>query len=138
MKLSKEQKDVLAANLRNPWGSVKLLCDGYTVDLQVVQVKDLKFRVMTYVNGSFKGAWCSDSVPLPEHKFLRRVTRNLYSSMQTAEHIKAFGVRNAKKYFPQKAFTSYLPDWPSGKTALNHLCRVCESVQLAPDAKAPA
>ncbi|MFZ4539271.1 hypothetical protein [Propionivibrio sp.] len=138
MKLSKEQKDVLATKLQNPWDSVRLLCDGYIVDLQVSRVRDLRFRIMTYVNGSFKGVWVCGKVPLPEYKFLRKVTRNLYSSTQTAKHIKAFGVRNAKKLFPQKTFVTYLPDWPSGKTALNHLCRVCDSVQLAEDAEASA
>jgi hypothetical protein len=27
--------------------------------------------------------------------------------------------------------TLYLPDWSSGKAAINHLCKVCDSVEIA-------
>lgn len=59
MKLSKEQIDVLDRDLSHPYGSgVELLCDGYTVTLKVERCKGMRYRVMTYVNGYFKGIWC--------------------------------------------------------------------------------
>lgn len=48
---------------------------------------------------------------------------------------KAIGKRAvAKDRDYSKTVTSYMPDWASGKAAINHLCKVCESVELVSDA----
>lgn len=136
MKLSKEQIEVLAASLSHPFGSgVKLLCDGYTVSLQVERRSKagLKYCVMTYVNGYFKGEWCGLSKQeCPEQKFMRKLVRPRCSPSRKREMIKIFGKRHIDKdpYYSEKQ-TSYWPDWASGKAALQHLNRVCASVQLA-------
>lgn len=134
MKLSKEQIDVLAASLAHPYGSgVKLLCDGYEVALQVQKGKGLKYRVMTYVNGCFRGVWCGLSKQeCPEQKFMRKLVRPRCSAKQKQKMEKIMGKRhvNNDPYY-KEVQTSYWPDWPSGKAALNHLNRVCESVRLA-------
>lgn len=134
MKLSKQQIDVLAASLSHPYGSgVTLLCDGYTVTLQVAKAKGLTWRVMTYVNGHFKGTWCGLSKQEhPEQKFMRKMVKPRCSPAKKREMEKIMGKRHVKNdpYYSETQ-TSYWPDWPSGKAALNHLNKVCESVQLA-------
>lgn len=134
MKLSKQQIDVLAASLAHPYGSgVKLLCDGYTVTLQVERAKKLTWRVITYVNGYFKGEWYGLSKQeCPEQKFLRKLVRPRCSAKHKRDMEKIMGKRhvNNDPYY-KEVQTSYWPDWPSGKAALNHLNKVCESVQLA-------
>lgn len=134
MKLSKEQIASLAGKLNRPLGSVVLICDGYTITLAVerVSAKSLSYRVMTYVNGFFKGAWIMDDKPCPEQKFLRKAVRPVCSLARKRELEKALGKRHVKNdpYY-SKTFTTYLPDWASGKAALNHLNKVCESVQIA-------
>lgn len=133
MKLSKQQIEVLAQSLSHPYGSgVKLLCDGYEVTLQVGAVKAMSYRVMTYVNGHFKGSWFGLSKPdCPEQKFMRKLVRPRCSPAKKREGEKIMGKRyvNNNPYYSEIQ-TSYWPDWPSGKAALNHLNKVCESVQL--------
>jgi hypothetical protein len=132
MKLTKEQKTELAQELTSPWGHVKLICDGFKVDLQVQALKGgLSYRVMTYVNGQFKGLWISPTPEYPEQKFLRKQVRTLYSAAEKARMEKIFGKRAvAKDERYQKKFVTYMPDWASGKAAINHLCKVCESIQV--------
>ena len=131
MKLSKEQQAVLATQLSYPWGSVRLMCDGFRIDLQVARSKGMTYRVMTYVNGTFKGLWCSGKTDHPEQKFLRKCVTPLVSPAQRAKAEKILGKRAvAKNEFYQAKITHYMPDWASGKAAIGHLCRVCESVEL--------
>lgn len=132
MKLSKEQIDVLAASLAHPYGGgVTLLCDGYKVNLTVQRAKGMTYRVMTYVNGYFKGIWCGLHNEHPEQKFMRKLVKPRCSPKHKREMEKIMGKRHVKNvpYYSEKQ-TSYWPDWPNGKAALNHLNKVCESIQL--------
>jgi hypothetical protein len=134
MKLTKEQKDELAQKLTSPWGRVELICDGYTVTLNVERYKALNFRIITYVNGQFKGEWINSKQSFPEQKFLRKEVKSLVSAAERKKAEKAFGKRwVAKDPLWSGKVTFFNCDWSSGKTAINHLCKVCESVQVAPD-----
>ena len=133
MKLTKEQKTELAAELSHPWGSIALVCDGYRVDLQVQRWKGISYRVMTYVNGVHKGTWFSAKEEHPEQKFLRKSVRPIVSPAKRIKLEKTFGKRYVKNDpYWSGSITLYLPDWASGKAAINHLCKVCESVEIAP------
>lgn len=132
MKLSKEQKDQAIQELSNPWGSIILMCDGYRVALQVQRTSALSFRVMTFVNGEFKGLWCSPENECPESKYLRKTVRPLVSPSRKREMEKILGKRHvAKDPFYSKTLTHYMPDFASGKAAINHMCKVSESIQIA-------
>jgi hypothetical protein len=131
MKLSKEQKAVLIEQLNSPWGHVQLMCDGYRINLNVERCKGLSYRVVTYVNGEWKGVWCQGDKPTPEHKFLNRIERPLAKPSEKAKMEKIFGKRAiAKDPWFTKTLVTYDVSWPSGKAAINHLCRVCDSVEL--------
>jgi hypothetical protein len=133
MKLSKEEINKLADDLSMPWGHVVLMCDGYRITLSVERLsKGMTYRVMTYVNGCFKGVWSDPKNEAPESKFLRKSVRPNVSPAKKREYEKALGKRFVQKdsYF-SGSITCYWPDWASGKAALSHLCRVCDSVQIA-------
>ena len=132
MKLSKEQKELEIAKLTSLYGVSHLLCDGYRVTLSVERTSALAFRVMTYVNGEFKGFWMSEKNECPESKFLRKVTRPICSPKHKKEMENIIGKRRvaADPYY-SKTHTHFMPDWANGKQAINHLCKVCESVELA-------
>lgn len=135
MKLTKEQKTELAAELSMPWGNVALLCDGYRIALQVQRAKGtMTYRVMTYVNGQFMGQWMSGTKEFPEQKFLRKSVRPLYSTTKRLAMEKRLGKRAYAKYCKgmDAKITMFMPDWASGKAAIAHLCKVCESVEIAP------
>ncbi len=131
--LTKEQRAELAEELAGPWGSIALVCDGRRVTLQVQRYSKtrIEYRVMTYVDGLFSGAWCKGDAP--EAKFLRKRVTPLVSPAKRKAAEKVFGKRRvAKEPLYSETHTWYLPDWPSGRAAIAHLCKVCESVEIAP------
>lgn len=131
MKLSKEQKQSVISELSKLFGRATLRCDGYEIVLQVERFKGFKYRVMTYVNGKFNGEWISPKNAAPESKFLRKVTRPNISAVKRQKLEKTLGKRYvAKDPFFSGSFTVFMPDWSAGSAAVNHLCKVCESVEL--------
>lgn len=129
--LTKEQKEDAINQLSHPYGSVNLLCDGYKITLNVERSVKLTYRVVTYINGWWKGEWCIGSREFPEQKFLNRRETPVATAKQRAAFEKAFGKRAAAKdpFFTAKV-VHYDLSWASGKAAINHLCRVCDSIDL--------
>jgi len=131
MKLTKDQRAELESKLSLPWGSVRLICDGREITLQVRREKALSYRVITFIDGFFKYEWCDVKAGHPESRFLRKSVRQLYSAKDKAAFEKVFGKRAAKADKHLNAtFTMLHPDWSSGKAVINHLCKVCESVEV--------
>jgi hypothetical protein len=138
MKLTNEQKEKVIGDLSQLFGRATLRCDGYEVTLQVERFKGFKYRVMTYVNGTFSGKWILPSDAAPESKFLRKMTKPNVSPVKRLKLEKECGKRFiAKDPFFSGSYTCYLPDWSTGKAAVNHLCKVCESVELIDPATGP-
>lgn len=129
MKLTKEQKADLIRKLGSPLGLVYLQCDSDKVALYVLQGKGLKFFVAMYVNGKFNSAWMDPANSVPEQRYLRKTVRPLYSARDKARAEKECGKRYVKKHM-SGTYTLYRADWPSGKAAINHLCKVCESIEI--------
>lgn len=134
MKLTKEQKAELIDKLSHPYGRVALMCDGYRISLAVERSGQLAYRVVTYVNGVWKGAWCSGSDSHPEQKFLNRKEIPLAKPSEKAKMEKIIGKRAVAKdpWFTKKLVT-FDVSWASGKSAINHLCKVCESIEIIAD-----
>ncbi len=131
MKLTKEQKQSLIDTLTSTWGRVNLLCDGYRVTLCVQPVAALKFRVVTYVNGVWEGKWIAGKESFPEQKFLNRKEISCAKPSEKAKAEKIFGKRAvAKEPWYSKKIVTYDISWASGRQAINHLCRVCESIEI--------
>jgi len=131
MTLSKEQKDKVIEDLSYPHGISKLVCDGYQITLSVECFKGMRYRVMTYINGKYKGLWCDPKNECPESIFMRKQVTKLCSPSHKKEMEKVMGKRYiAKDPFFSKTFTWYLPDFASGKTAISHLCKVSKSIQV--------
>ena len=129
-KMNTEEKQKVIDALSYPHGDATLICDGYRVDLYVERSVGLNFRVVTYVNRQFKGEWCLPESTAPERKFLRPVKKTLISAAKIKAVEKSFGKKKAKeavaKY--QKFWTYAAPDFASGRAAINHLCKVCDSI----------
>lgn len=135
MKLSKEQKQELIDALSHPWGRVSLKCDGYQISLVVKRSKGMTYRVVTYVNGSWDGKWMSGREEHPEQKFLRKSVTPAASKKFRDDMEKAVGKRNFKKMCVADPYwtatvTIYDVTWASGKAAINHLCKVCDSIEI--------
>ena len=133
--LTKEQRAELAAKLASPWGDVRLVCDGRRITLQVQReaCTAIRYCVMTYIDGYFKGEWMKGEAP--EARFLCKQVRPVFSPARRKAIEKIVGKRRfaSQEYDGyRKTLTHYVPYWSSGKAAINHLCKVCESVEIAP------
>lgn len=130
--LTKQNKAEYEQKLTHSFGELRLHCDGYDVTLQVQQDK-MKLVVSTYVNGFFKGEWMGlgEKRDHPESKFLNKRTVRAYSPKKKADLIKKFGKRRAYELFDLDHEKSYYTStWSNGKTAINHLLKVCKSVEV--------
>lgn len=131
VKLDKSVKDKLIQQLSHPYGRVSLLCDGRRITLAVEQFKPLKYFIGIYIDEVFKGRWLFKEQNHPETKYLYVKTKALFSAAEKAKLIKIFGVRSAKKNFElDKKSSSLMSYFPNGRMAINHLCKVCDSIEL--------
>ena len=70
----------------------------------------------------------------PEQKFLNRKETPCAKPSEKAKAEKIFGKRAvAKDPWYSKKIVTYDISWASGKQAINHLCRVCESIEIIVD-----
>lgn len=136
--LTKAQKDFAIERLKSQWQQVKLKCDGYTVDLQLVQVKNTKLAISVYVNSYFKGVWFTKPDEHVESKFLPIITKAFYSSVEKKKIIKAFGKKRAYENFPSLDEKIHYKGthFSTGRAAINHLVKVCDSIELVTEMSA--
>jgi hypothetical protein len=140
VKLPKETKEKIVQALSYARGSVELQCDGYKIDLQVEKkTKGLSYHIAIYINGLMKSDWVLKDEDFPERKFLSVKVQHHFSPAKKKKLIKEFGVRRAKEYFDLDGKIEYVLPWfASGTAAINHLCRVCDSVVYVEKISAPA
>lgn len=133
MQLSSEEKKKVIDELALPWGRMCLRCDGYLITLRVQQKagNGMSFEVFAYVNGRMEAKWMMPDSVAPESKFLRKSLRQNVSANERLKAEKAFGKRYVRqsKYY-SGSYTLHVPTWSSGKAALNHLCKVCDDIEL--------
>lgn len=126
--------------LSHPWGSVDLTVDGYALALQVRQVKPLKYVIMVYVDGVFKGEWCKGEADEAK-RFLRQVKIYLYSPAKQKALLKGLSKTQAKlraEHFGfDKSWSHYDPCWPSFGPLKSHLIANNKSIELTPEALPP-
>lgn len=142
-KLDKETKDRLIADLSNPYGAVKLVCDGREIALEVRRSsgKSLSYRVVVFVDGKWEHRWSLSDTEHPEQKFARRTEKSLLSEKERKALLKsapAYGrkgsaERNAFEARVNRKFVWFDPTFSTGSAAINHLLKVCESVSVAED-----
>ncbi len=119
--------DELKEQMSSPYGSMKLKCDGFEVDLvQVIQSGRKSWGTTVYVNGYIKGVWlsCDRKTGVPEHeetrRFYRKVSRSLYTAKEIEAWRKIWGKRETDKKAASKVFT-YDWTWKSFRSLKKHL-----------------
>lgn len=55
--MTREDWQFVEEQLRYAHGTVRLVCDGYQLDLQVQMIKDREYAIVPYVNGWMKVSW---------------------------------------------------------------------------------
>lgn len=131
--LTKAQWQELEERLSHAYGVAHLMVDGYKLSLQVAKVKELRYEIIWYVNGQFKGIWLTKDCE-EVRRFARPCSISLYSTQKKSDLVKKIGVRGIKKYFPRidEKRTYLVWSWPSFKPFKRHLLANNKSIELLP------
>lgn len=125
------------AELALPWGVVQLQCDQFKLELAVRKIGHLRYTVVPYVDGVFKGVWCSAKHSREEQRrFLRPASESAYKPAD----LKRMKCLYSAKQLPEIAarrFEYFKADWPAFKPLKRHLIKhntVITLVRLLPAA----
>ncbi len=129
--MTKDQWLAVKNALSTPWGSVVLNVDGYKLSLYVRQIKPLKFSIIPYVNGEFKGVWLSGKCE-ESRRFMRPVQVAVFKPTDKRRLCKGLSKKSVKEYFGDinKTFTCYQWDWPSFDPLRRHLVANNKLIEL--------
>lgn len=123
--ITKEEWSRIENVLTGAFGRVELLIDGFNVTLNIERVRNLKYGIMTYVNGEFRGAWMMEDSEIGA-KFYRPNTRFINNSKLRAELIKIWGGKRCPKHRLEeinKKITLHDPVWNCAKKMRCHLVK---------------
>ena len=121
--MTKDEWLLVKQQLSNPWGSAQLLVDGFKLTLQVQQRAPLKFEIVPYVNGEFRGVWFSKDSEEGK-RFLRPVQVRLYKPAELKKLTKGLSKTAVKRVFGDsldKSFTCIEWGWPTFGPLQRHL-----------------
>ena len=115
--------------LSGMYGFVELLVDGYEVEFHKKQVDKTSLKIMTYVNGWFRGKWTEED---PEIKYLRRVEKSLWKKSEVEKMKKLYGKREWKKVKAkyEKKYSYYTPYWLSVTGIRRHYEKTFKDIKL--------
>lgn len=130
MKLTPDQWVAVEKSLAFPHGRVELLCDGTTkVVAEVRQTKPLRYEVMVFVDGFWRGEWLRAEPSRNEHRFLNLHQRAIYSAKDLALAKKAFSAKQCRQ-MAEKKVSFYSPTFPSGKAFRRRISSTCQDIRL--------
>lgn len=134
MSITKEQWLKVSYALSHPYGSASLICDGYTVNLQVVSTGKLKFAIQPYIDGWSKGKWLLEDCE-ERRRFMRPNTMRLYTAKQIAEMTKGLSKSAVRKYMPglDKKIPFYSLVWPGFAALKRHLIANNQVIEIGED-----
>ena len=133
MQPTKDQWKRIEEALSGAYGSVDLDVDGYALRLEVRRTGTLRYEILPFVNGWNKGEWISNDCE-ERRRFLRPVTRRLYSPAKVAEMTRRLTKRAATEFIERfkldASHTYYLLSWPSMRSLRRHLVKNNERIRL--------
>lgn len=136
MSFSKQQWQVIEKQLSFPYSKVELKCDGYQVSAVVEKSKGLKYCVVVYVDGVYKGEWMDGKheQPLKFHCKKRRYFLRGKQRQDCLRELNKRGTPAASKEMYRKWLDKYheywMPFWPSAKSFCRHIQKTCTQIEL--------
>jgi len=128
--MSPQEWNTVEAEMALPWGVAKLQCDGYELTLQVGKVAPMRYCIGVYVNGVFKGEWCSHNKPCDEQRrFLRPIVCKAYRTKDLAMMKKVYSAKQFKE-LAAKTFNIYSQAWSSFAKLKRHLVKHNTAIEL--------
>jgi hypothetical protein len=121
--MTNEEWKEVEENLSHPYGSSKLIIDGYKITIQVQPTKKLHYELIVFINGTFNIKYCIDDCE-ERKRFTRQIKKYLLKK-KVRDDIEKWNKRAIKaKMKPMeyaKQYTIYSPFWPSFSTLKKHL-----------------
>ncbi|GCL64343.1 hypothetical protein [Pseudaquabacterium pictum] len=130
MKLTPDQWAAVEKSLSFPHGRAELLCDGTTkVVAEVRQTKPLRFEVMVFIDGFWRGEWLRPEPSRNEHRFLNMHQRAMYSAKDLALAKRVYSAKQHRQ-MAEKKYSYYSPTFPTGKAFRRRISSTCQDIRL--------
>lgn len=126
MAITKEQWKQITEQLSSPHGRVELKCGARTVIFSVQLVAKLKYGIVVFVDGEWRGEWMREDSDMGK-LFLHRSERFVHSLKRREEYIKAFGGKRcpkARREEAERKYAFHTPHWPSTTALRRHYTKV--------------
>lgn len=130
--ITKEQWTAIETTLTGAFGRVELLIDGFNVVLRIERLKELKFGIMTYVNGEFRGTWMKEDSEIGM-RFYRPVSKFMHDAKYRAQVIKIYGGKRCPKAKIEEINKKLVlrdPIWSNAKTLHRHFVKHNKELSL--------
>lgn len=115
-----------------PFGRVKLLIDGYTVDVVPAKEKknSLKYVLAVYVDGYIKGEWAAKDCEI-RRKFYCKHTRSLMSAKdKNSPEFKRMKKADRERIIEMSRYDWYEPYFSSVRAFKAHIIKNNDSIEL--------
>ncbi len=115
--------------LSNPFGSVKLLVDGYNVTLVCQPEKPLHYVISVFIDGKFQAGWVMEDCDI-RRRFCSRHTKCYLD--QKARNLLKREEKSVREEVKKRATTEYyMPFWNSFRLMKSHFIKNNVSIELA-------
>jgi hypothetical protein len=128
-RLSKEEREKIAEELRYPFGRVELQCDKYKVSLHVRPSGERRQTIAVYVDGWIRGEWLMTDCE-ERRRFMRRTEHFILTPKERQQYLKAFGKRAAKRYDIDRKYEMFHPNWNAVRSMLQQFCAANSTVTV--------
>ncbi len=135
MKPSKQEWAQVIKDLDSQFRVVYLRCDGYLVSASLLRSKGNRLKVVVYVDGVIKGAWCGlfkavEEMSNEARRFWFPAQRSLMKAKELKFWEKFHGKRECKKRgFYEKRFVP-TPEWNSASSLVRHLIKHNDQIEI--------
>ncbi|MFZ2949535.1 MAG: hypothetical protein WA003_08620 [Desulfuromonadaceae bacterium] len=132
--MTKAQWDAVEKSLTHQYAKVVLICDGFSLQLGIRKIAEMKLAIAFSVNGRGDYVEWMKTDCEERRRFFRPYTRSVWSKPQL-DMMKKMTKKQLqnRSLDPGKTFTTYYPWWTSFKTLKSHLIKNNTSIELAPE-----
>jgi len=116
-------------SLAFPHGKATLRCDGRDVAAVVQMTKPLRYAVVVYVDGHWKGEWLRADRPCDEQRFMNPHERAYYSAADLKLYRRAYSAKQMRE-MTDKKHRWFSPDFPTAKAFRRRIVSQCKCLEL--------
>lgn len=126
---SKEQWAAIEKALSCAYGRAELQCDAFKVSLVVVRAKAMRYEIMVYVDGIFKGTMIAHDCE-ERRRFMRPRSKQAFGAKAYKSWRRAFGKKDADERQARGLHRYFEAWWPSVGPLKRHLLANNTNIEL--------